>query len=56
LPDVSVIRPTLDKNAGAVASVKALTDDQLFKGQSTRFFKTLMELARAADTAQRHVA
>jgi hypothetical protein len=56
LPDVSVIRPTLDKNAGAVASVKALTDDQLFKGQSARFFTTLMDLARAADAAQRHGA
>jgi len=32
LPQVSVIRPTLDQNAGAVAAVKALTADQLFKG------------------------
>jgi hypothetical protein len=56
LPDVSVIRPTLDKNAGAVAAVKALTADKLFKGQSSRFFSTLMGLARAADAAQRHVA
>src|SRR3954452_19537457 len=47
LPDVSVIRPTLDKDAGAIAAVKALTDDELFKGQSTQFFRTLMELARA---------
>src|SRR3954452_1130682 len=54
LPDVSVIRPTLDKNAAAIAAVNALTDDQLFKGQSTRFFRTLMELARAPDAAQRH--
>jgi len=29
LPACSVIRPTLDQNAGAVAAVKALTDDQL---------------------------
>ena len=56
LPDVSVIRPTLDRNAGAVAAVKALTADQLFKGQSPKFFSTLMRLARAADAAQRHVA
>ncbi len=55
LPDVSVIRPTLDRNAGAVAAVKALTADQLFKGQSPQFFSTLMRLARAADAAQRHV-
>jgi hypothetical protein len=53
LPQVSVIRPTLDQNAGAVASVKALTADQLFKGQSSRFFSTIMQLARAADAARR---
>ena len=53
LPQVSVIRPTLDQNAGAVASVKALTADQLFKGQSSRFFSTVMQLARAADAARR---
>jgi Ferritin-like domain len=56
LPEVSVIRPTLDRNAGAVAAVKALTADKLFKGQSSRFFSTLMGLARAADAAKRHVA
>ena len=55
LPDCSVIRPTLDENAGAVAAVRALTADQLFKGQSPQFFSTLMELATAADAAQRHV-
>jgi hypothetical protein len=55
LPDVSVIRPTLDRNAGAVAAVKALTADRLFKGQTPQFFSTLMRLARAADAAQRHV-
>src|SRR4051795_2575662 len=53
LPQVSVIRPTLDQNAGAVASVKALTADQLFKGQSSRFFSTIMQLARATDAARR---
>jgi hypothetical protein len=55
LPDCSVIRPTLDHNAGAVAAVKALTADRLFKGQSPEFFSTLMRLARAADAAHRHV-
>ena len=55
LPACSVIRPTLDQNAGAVAAVKALTDDQLFKGQSPQFFSTLMGLATAADAAQRQV-
>jgi hypothetical protein len=53
LPQVSVIRPTLDQNAGAVAAVKALTADKLFKGQSSRFFSTVMQLARAADAARR---
>jgi hypothetical protein len=56
LPDVSVIRPTLDRNAGAVAAVKALTADELFRGQTPGFFSTLMDLARAADAAERHVA
>jgi hypothetical protein len=56
LPAVSVIRPTLDRNAGAVASVKALTADRLFKGQSAKFFRTLMQLAREADAAHRHIA
>jgi hypothetical protein len=56
LPACSVIRPTLDQNAGAVAAVKALTDDQLFKGQSPQFFSTLMGMATAADAAQRQVA
>jgi hypothetical protein len=56
LPACSVIRPTLDENAGAVAAVKALTADQLFKGQSPQFFSTIMQLAREADAAHRHVA
>jgi ferritin-like protein len=56
LPACSVIRPTLDENAGAVAAIKALTADQLFKGQSPQFFSTLMGLATAADAAQRQVA
>jgi hypothetical protein len=56
LPRVSVIRPTLDRHAGAVATVKALTADKLFKGQSPKFFRTLMHLAREADAAHRHVA
>jgi hypothetical protein len=53
LPAVSVIRPTLDRNAGAVAAVKGLTADGLFKGQSSRFFSTVMQLAREADAAHR---
>jgi hypothetical protein len=55
LPACSVVRPTLDVNAGAVAAFKGLTADGLFKGQSAEFFRTIMRLARAADAAQRHV-
>ena len=53
LPLCSVIRPSLDKNGGARAAVKGLTADNLFKGQSTKFFHTLMALADAADAAVR---
>ncbi len=55
LPPCSVIRPSLTKNAGAVAAIKALTDDLLFEGQSEEFFETVMALARAADAAQREL-
>jgi hypothetical protein len=55
LPVCSVVRPTLDQFAGAVAAVNALTADRLFEGQSPQFFNALMGLARAADNAQRTV-
>src|SRR5690349_4182302 len=53
LPEVSIIRPTLDEKAGAVATIKSFTADLLFEGQTPKFFKTVMELAEAADAAQR---
>ncbi len=53
LPECSVIRPTLDQNGGAVATINAFTADRLFLGQSPAFFATVMALARAADAAQR---
>ena len=53
LPLCSVIRPSLDKNGGARAAVKGLTADNLFMGQSAKFFHTLMALADAADAAVR---
>ena len=56
LPACSVVRPTLDQNAGAVATINSFTADQLFKGQSARFFRTVTELARAADAAERQVS
>ena len=55
LPACSVIRPSSDELAGAVAAIKAFTDDLLFEGQSEEFFDTVMALARAADAAQREV-
>jgi hypothetical protein len=54
LPAVSVIRPSLSKDAGAGAAVKALTADGLFHGQTPAFFKAVAKLAAAADTANRH--
>jgi Ferritin-like domain len=56
LPACSVVRPGLDQNAGAVATINSFTADQLFKGQSPRFFNTVMGLARAADAAERRIS
>ena len=53
LPEVSVIRPTLTQNAGAVATIKSFTADRLFDGQSAEFFTTVMAMANAADAARR---
>ncbi len=53
-PAVSIIRPTEPGGSGgAVATVKAFTDDGLFIGQSPAFFAVLSELAEAADAARR---
>ena len=53
LPKCSVVRPTLDSNAGAMAAVKGLTADGLFTGQSPAFFRAIKKLARDADAAVR---
>jgi ferritin-like protein len=55
LPQCSVIRPSLDQNAGAMAAVRFLTSTGLFKGQSKAFFSAIKELAMAADAARRSV-
>jgi hypothetical protein len=55
LGPVSIIRPTLTQNGGAVATIKSFTDDLLFAGQSPAFFQTVMELAEEADEAQREL-
>jgi hypothetical protein len=53
LPRCSVIRPTSTQNGGAVATVKAFTDDGLFIGQSAASLQLSMQLAIAADSVQR---
>jgi len=55
LPPCSVIRPTSTALGGAVAIVKAFTDDLLFLGQTGDFFELTMRLATAADSAQRQL-
>jgi hypothetical protein len=53
LPQCSVIRPTSTQNGGAVATIKAFTDDLLFLGQSTAFFNLVNRLAIEADSVRR---
>ena len=53
LPLCSIIRPLTDKFAGAQATVKFLTDMNLFQGQSSEFFTMLGNVAEAADAATR---
>jgi hypothetical protein len=53
LPKCSVIRPTLTQNGGAVATIKAFTDDLLFVGQSNAFFNLVNRLAIEADSVKR---
>src|SRR5437660_8754775 len=45
LPRCSVIRSTTPKNSGAMAAVKGLVADNLFKGQSDAFFDLITKLA-----------
>src|SRR3989441_6976961 len=53
LPPCSVIRPTLTQNGGAVATIKAFTDDLLFLGQPPAFFTLVNRLAVEADSVRR---
>jgi hypothetical protein len=53
LPPCSVIRPTLTQEGGAVATIKAFTDDLLFLGQSRAFFSLVSRLAVEADSVRR---
>jgi hypothetical protein len=56
LPACSIVRPTLDRLGGAVATIESFTADGLFHGQSAKFFKTIHQLARDADAASRRAA
>jgi hypothetical protein len=53
LPPVSIIRPTLTRNGGAVATIQSFIADNLFLGQNQRFFQIVLGLATAADNARR---
>ena len=53
LPEVSVIRPVSTKNSGAVAAFNAFKADGLFHDQKDDFLNFGMELAEAADAAER---
>ena len=53
LPACSIVRPTLDRLGGAVATIGSFTADGLFEGQSRKFFNAVHRLAREADAAHR---
>ena len=53
LPVCSVIRPSLTRFGGAVATIKSFMADQLFAGQTPDFFEHVMGLAVAADAVER---
>ena len=53
LPHCAVIRPTAGNQINAEAAVNAFMADGLFLGQGPQFTNLLMNLAKAADAAQR---
>jgi hypothetical protein len=53
LPHCSVIRPTSDQFAGAVAAVASFTQDGLFFNQNPKFLRELQQMAAEADAAFR---
>ncbi len=55
LPLACVVRPGMTPNGGAVHLIQAGIKSGLFKGQSRKFFHTVMALAVAADAATRHL-
>ncbi len=56
LPPCSIIRPTGSGQVSAIGALKAFNADGLFRGQSPEFFRVIIALALAADTAQRALA
>jgi hypothetical protein len=50
-PIVSIIRPT-ETDGAAMGTVRAFTNDGLFRGQSAEFFALINGLAKAADAAR----
>ena len=52
-PACSVIRPFSTQNAGAVAAFTGLAKSGLFSGQTRTFYRTVHDLAQAADAAFR---
>ena len=56
-PPCAIIRPTTTQNSGAMAAVRALTDDGLFIGQKNpEFLPLLHQLAEEADEARHRFA
>jgi Ferritin-like domain len=55
LPACSVIRPTLSQNGGPIAAAKGFIADNLFVGQPPAFTQMLLEIAAAAEAAQRQL-
>ena len=55
LPLCSVIRPSDDSVAGAVAAITGFTASGLFEGQSAQFFDVVNQLAAEADAAEREL-
>jgi hypothetical protein len=53
LPPVSIMRPTLTANGGAVATIQSFAAGNLFAGQSREFLQKVMLLAKAADAVER---
>src|SRR5581483_1932617 len=55
LPLCAVVRPTAERNAGALAALRFFVDSNLFQGQSPAFFRYLHRLAVVAEAAHREL-